>query len=333
MQKRIRIGYSTTNPIDQCSLYRSTGPLKAMERQYPEIEVYFIDQNQLNWGSLYNLDVLMLSRPVNENFLKGAKLACVMGKPLWVDFDDDLYCVPWNNGEAYYYNKESTRKIISTIVNMASHVTVSTPELKSINEPISRQISVIPNAWDFEIFSYKSEQKPINKNLITWRGSPTHDPDILCVKDGIISFAKKNPNAKFKFFGAMPWMLQEIASQIEYETVDRVQFNAVFWDHHPKLHIAPLENNRFNRAKSNISWIEGTHAGAVTIACDLPEWDRPGIAKCEPKHFGEMLDLMFNNDDLCDDSYSLSTEYIKQNLDLKKVNHQRYDVLMGLIYG
>jgi hypothetical protein len=49
--------------------------------------------------------------------------------------------------------------------------------------------------------------------------------------------------------------------------------------------MVPLHVSDFNRAKSNIGWIEAVHAGAITVAPDFQEWRRPGVINyaCKPR--------------------------------------------------
>ncbi len=68
----------------------------------------------------------------------------------------------------------------------------------------------------------------------------------------------------------------------------------------PAIMIVPLVDNDFNRAKSNIAWLEGCFAGAAVIAPDFPEFQRPGVLNySSPEQFGDVLgNAMIGNYDL-----------------------------------
>jgi hypothetical protein len=80
----------------------------------------------------------------------------------------------------------------------------------------------------------------------------------------------------------------------------------------------PLVDNEFNRAKSNIAWLEGTWAGAKTIASDLPEFNKPGVTVYKP---GELPRNNFTPDS------EISWDYISKNLTLDLINASREHIL------
>lgn len=96
----------------------------------------------------------------------------------------------------------------------------------------------------------------------------------------------------------------------------------------PSIQIVPLENIMFNYNKSNIAWIEGTYAGAVTIAPNLPEFNKPGVLTYNsPKEFKSILEGCLKGDYDLRSLYDSSYIYIKENLLLSKVNNLRKEVI------
>jgi hypothetical protein len=101
----------------------------------------------------------------------------------------------------------------------------------------------------------------------------------------------------------------------------------------PWLHIVPLANNGFNRSKSNLAWLEATAAGAVVLAPALEEWQRPGIVNYkDASDFGNKLSRLMDefNAPGCHPNVTLSRAYIRENLSLRCLNAQRWEILNEL---
>jgi hypothetical protein len=110
-----------------------------------------------------------------------------------------------------------------------------------------------------------------------------------------------------------------------------IDYFKFFNELNPNIFIYTLKDTQFNRAKSNISWIEATYAGAAVIAPSfLPEFaNMPGVIA-----YNELMDSVFEN---VKDYYKglaitndLSWKYIKENLLLSQVNNKRYQSLLEL---
>jgi len=91
----------------------------------------------------------------------------------------------------------------------------------------------------------------------------------------------------------------------------------------PEAFIFPLEDNDFNRCKSNIAWIEATLAGAACIASTLPEFHNVPTVPLSYSQYGyDTLALRIE--------FNLSRQYISEHLRLSQINHQRAQVVQML---
>jgi hypothetical protein len=120
--------------------------------------------------------------------------------------------------------------------------------------------------------------------------------------------------------GENPFFLQKYA---KIPTRDMVQYLHYIQQLRPKLFIVPLIDHQFNRAKSNISWLEATTAGAVCLATDLPEFVRPGIINfSNPRNFYNVFKKAVKDYDL-QALHAESLAFIRDNLTTEKVNELR----------
>src|ERR1035437_9869971 len=97
--------------------------------------------------------------------------------------------------------------------------------------------------------------------------------------------------------------------------------------------IVPLVDSEFNRAKSNIAWLEGTYAGAAVVARSLPEFGVPGCIHYEdPKEFSNVVRDALASSERRKSAVRKSWSHIsKAGLHLSDVNHIRQEVLNDLI--
>src|SRR5271169_1424131 len=99
---RFRLGVMTSDADNGVSLMRAMGPLSAMAREDRRLEVVLPGGAQnggrsMGWSWLAGLDALFMSAAYTRHHGNLARMAKMMGLPVWVDWDDDLCCVPIYN--------------------------------------------------------------------------------------------------------------------------------------------------------------------------------------------------------------------------------------------
>jgi hypothetical protein len=188
----------------------------------------------------------------------------------------------------------------------------------------------VPNAFNEQFCKKLKVFPPQNEKIILWRGGHSHIEDLMLHADSIIRFKKDNPDWTFCFYGLNPFFLKK---NMPYEYIpfcdDLHTYFQSIQEIQPKIQMVALTDTVFNRAKSNISWIEGTFAGAVTVApATLAEFNRPGVIPYEDLYGG--LRMAANMPDR-KEQLRISREYIGNNLLLNHVNKQREALLRDLI--
>lgn len=334
------------NAIDATSFYRGLGPLVDLQKKL-EFELNLV--KEVNWATLKPVDLLFLQRPYKDNHVKILELAQDNGVPVWIDYDDDLFSVPRSNQTHKVYGNQKHQNNIAQMLSMANVVTVSTEALKfkfvEILQMVQKaepnyeglnldpkKIIVVPNAYDEGFVKYRQflKKQPHQNKLITWRGSNTHDQDLWEFTPALKNAFSKHLDWTLNFIGEAFWMTIEELGKIpnikptnivETESVDPAQYWKMLYLTAPALIIVPLHDCPFNRAKSNIAWIEGLHAGAVTLAPNWPEWRRPGVINYDNQEdFEQKLDSFMRGEINGENLYQDGWKYLKENLTLKKVN-------------
>lgn len=347
------------NPTDATSFYRASGPLKALQKK---MNFRMERGSEVNWDTLKSHDVVFLQRPFTDIHVKIVDMAKANGKKVWVDYDDDLFNVPRSNRTYKLYGNPKNQNNIAQIIGKADNVTVSTVALLNQFSAIldlvkrgapehldqlvldGRKIVLTPNAYDVDFVAHyrKDRAKPEPNKLVTWRGSDTHDKDLMSVTQELKAVLSGNLDWTMNFIGSPFWhtieSLEEIQgikenNVLETESLDPAEYWKFLWVTAPSLMIAPLWDCPFNRAKSNIAWIEGLHAGAVTLAPNFEEWRRPGVINYDsPMDFADKMLGYLKGEFDREALYLSGWEFIMDNLTLSRVNILR-EIMLSELFG
>jgi hypothetical protein len=293
------VGAVVDSPDDATSFYRAFGPFRELRKH--GVEVVLMNRAPVTWSMMIGIDVLFVLRPRRPDHLISIENAKEYRVPVWIDYDDDFLNVPIGNPSHAYGTLEGMRAKMIRMLGLADAVTFSTRALMESMGPYTSskaRTGVLPNAWDSDLMPEKEkhELEPNAVRRVLWRGSSTHADDLSWAAPGIREASASYPGFQFVFWGYATESVQRAVS-------DGCQFNYVgpsgvvsymraLARMNPQIVIVPLQDNAFNRAKSNIAWIEATYAGAVTVAPAYEQWQKPGVRNYKPgnvESFGQTL--------------------------------------------
>jgi hypothetical protein len=322
--------YSPEGGIDTTSFFRAGGPYGLLRKQVPDLAYSFA--TQVSWNECKQVDVVLFQRPYSPVHVEMLQKFRYNRIPVMVDYDDLLTDVSPTNPAHSLYSKPEIQEALAEIPALADVITVSTSYLQSnFNHP---NVIVIPNAWDDYLFSNEQRKPTANKALrILWRGSPSHTDDLNVCADSVLRLSKEHPEYHWFFLGMTPWFARQIpASNIHCynEPQDIAEYMESIKAIAPDIMMVPLLDTPFNRAKSNIAWMEGAYAGAVVIAPSWEEWKRPGIINYGDS-FHSVLSLVTASIESYRNCPVKAWDFIQSNLKLSQVNISRYEILRTLI--
>jgi len=310
------------DPLDPDSFYRGLGPFAQLSRTHG---VRLVQSSAWHWGVVSQCDCVFMQKPWMPGHLTVAEICRDTNTPLWVDCDDHM--LAWPEHDHYFHDITRCRANINRIFALANILTVSTEALANVFGKVG---TVVPNAHNDRFWTFSEGKRD---KVISWRGGSAHDADLAPVLPAIGRAAKEFPDWRWHFFGQTHW---EIAKLIPRERCvchafnpDVLGYMMNFARTRPAIHFVALEDTPFNRCKSNIAWLEATHAGAVTLAPNFEEWRRPGIHNYrDPSDFEHQLRVLIqqNEADRRKD-VAQSRKFIRQNLLLSQVNQMRLEVL------
>lgn len=299
--------------------YYRAGPLAAM-RRYFGFRVDFVPARQIREANLSSYDLFFCHRPVTKAELNAILVAKEHGLKIVLDYDDLIWRIPVCNPAILSYTPDA-QNTTQEAVGLADLITVSTPGLaEQIRLEFGQESTVIRNAWNERGRYAKewNEPQPDKPIKVLWRGSNTHDGDLMTHKEAF----KPNARIDFHFFGSLPWyLLQAYGGHLPHfgftsPAPSFAEYMTTLRTLRPSFVVVPLEDSEFNHCKSGIAAMEAIQCGAIPMVPGyMEEFDLfPALRYTHGKLggvFEEALELidpthLFNR---CRDSLSDNTLY------------------------
>jgi len=196
-------------------------------------------------------------------------------KPILVDIDDMVaHTRPHNPGYMSFYPGSSYIPLNKHLATLVDGITVSTEYLKKFYKNDNKNISVCPNSLDLRWRDKYADVKPAFKKKkdeirIGWAGSAAHWENLKQIEKPLYEIMKKYPNVTFHYTGLYGDLFKWRKMKDRIKTVGFVDLKE--WPKKLKsmgfdIALAPLADNNFNRAKSNLRVLEYWAAGYPVIA-------------------------------------------------------------------
>lgn len=218
-------------------------------------------------------EILVFQRQLADPVLEFLYAQKAMGKKIVYELDDDFWHLPVKNPAYRYYQAEGLARV-NRFIRAADLVTVSTAPLKRVIDGMHDNVVVMANAVDPDLIdtivaSHRPEPPRHQETVrIGWSGSCFHEGDLDCAIDALIAIAQR-PDVRLVFFGWVPERIKREVSPDRLETHPFVPTNNYY---HAlaalrlDIGLAPLFDNRFNAAKSNLKYLEYSMFNVPTVA-------------------------------------------------------------------
>jgi hypothetical protein len=288
---------------------------------------------QLAWDVITRYDLIFMHRPCRRDDLIVMQIAKNANIPVWADYDDWLFHLPEWNPHKGAYNNPNMQSLIAHLTATADVISVTTGALQKALSKINDNVIIVPNAYPSVMLPWRANEPGPRKITYVWRGTATHDGDLLSVKEGL-----KSLHDTLHVCGDLPYAIKSEMDESQYKLIPH-QDVLIYWQSiyqmAPKFMVFPLHDCFFNRCKSNIAWIEATHAGALTIAPDLPEWRQPGVISFKPGDNDSFMNAIQIANDLKEDDrkdhVAKAFTYIKETYDITVINEIRRKLCSALL--
>jgi hypothetical protein len=138
---------------------------------------------------------------------------------------------------------------------------------------------------------------------------------------------------QYLFFGEVPGMRLKVAKDAMILPFGQMwQYFNTLRLNNPEWLAVPLNDNAFNKAKSDLAFLEGTWIGGAAIIAPewLPEFYHDGVLHYGEKALSYLIKGIKNNKYKSFAYYNEAVQYIKNNRLLSKVNEVRQSELILL---
>lgn len=226
-----------------------------------ELEAYVREADVIVFGSVQTLPALSTIYSIRDAF---------PDKVIVCETDDDVTDAPAYNPASTSY-RPGSEVLALTLQQMrdSDAVIVSTPYLKEVYSEFSDTIHVAQNSIDSQYWA-KAQKKNNGGISIGWIGGASHDEDLRLLLPVMDIVDKECPEAKWKIVHGVPQFMRGRKNVEAVDVWSRI-------DRYPKflssmgftIGVAPLVDNKFNRAKSNLRWLEYSAVGVPTVASNV----------------------------------------------------------------
>lgn len=193
-------------------------------------------------------------------------------KPFFTEIDDNVFAVGKHHQAFESYNPGSEAELITKHqIENSTGLIVSTENLRTVMEDYNPNVWVIPNAIDFEVWDNLKDKKRTSKKIrIGWAGGGSHITDLEMIVPTVKNILQKFKNVEFCFLGGViPELknLDRVEAHYKWYPIDK--YPQALKDLNLDIAIAPLKDSLFNRAKSNLRWLEYSALMIPTVCSNV----------------------------------------------------------------
>ncbi|KEF31683.1 O-antigen biosynthesis protein [Marinobacter nitratireducens] len=267
-QKLVGLPTILAHPADQwgCGHYRMIQPINSMREQAVAGGMVSFDWLSVPEMVRLDPDVLVYQRQITDQAVEHMQYAKrILKKPTVYELDDYLPNLPIKSA----YRENMPKDILKSLRRSLKHVdrfVVSTEPLAEAFSGIHPDIQVIENClpicWWSDLTSLRHQSE---KPRVGWAGGMGHTGDLELVEAVVKELADE---VDWVFFGMCPDGLRRFVKEV-HEGIEISQYPRKLASLNLDLAIAPLEDNLFNRCKSNLRLLEYGACGFPVVCSDV----------------------------------------------------------------
>lgn len=350
---------------DGCGYYRVQMIAKYLNKipdVFAKISTVYSNE-EIKWA-----DIVVLQKQSNPKALGFIEYAKALGKKVVTEVDDDYFNIPlWNPAHKTYLGKE--QDLIDFYLK-SDAITVTTDHLANQLSGYSKTYA-LPNSLDYnnlsrfesmseeELWKYTKfldcDQKRLtkeyvleflkDKTVIGWGGSPTHLKDLEQATPALLKLCAENKNVVIMMIGCTTQMILEAMVSKHSNQLILVEPIPIFgytqalrslpWD----IGICPIEDNIFNRSKSNLKFLEFTSNGFACVCSNVENYAKTvqnGVTGLLVDNTTDSwyaaLNLLVENKELRFNIADKGEAFVRENYDIEKnvkLWHQAYTEILS----
>lgn len=271
------------NIIPQCTRYRVLNKAEQLRKHGFAVKVVNLSDFQLSMAQNAS-HIIIYRSPISPELLRLCHLAKDYGKPVFFDIDDLVFDTVYTDQLSYTQglnpvekgNYDAGVRNYGYMLENCDGAITSTNQLQEELKKYQSTVLLNRNLASDELISISSQflkdysQVSDVVKIGYFSGSISHNENFELIKPAIKQLLKKYSNVQLHIVGILdiPKDMKPFGNQI-------VTHDYVDWDKLPALisevdiNLAPLVDSIFNRAKSEIKWIEAALVKVPTVASKI----------------------------------------------------------------
>ena len=271
------------NIIPQCTRYRVLNKAEQLRKHGFAVKVVNLSDFQLSMAQNAS-HIIIYRSPISPELLRLCHLAKEYGKPVFFDIDDLVFDTVYTDQLSYTQGLNSVEKgnydagvrNYGYMLENCDGAITSTNQLQEELKKYQSTVLLNRNLASDELISISSQflkdysQVSDVVKIGYFSGSISHNENFELIKPAIKQLLKKYSNVQLHIVGIL-----DIPKDMKLFENQIVTHDYVDWDKLPALisevdiNLAPLVDSIFNRAKSEIKWIEAALVKVPTVASKI----------------------------------------------------------------
>ena len=271
------------NIIPQCTRYRVLNKAEQLRKNGFAVKVVNLSDFQLSMAQNAS-HIIIYRSPISPELLRLCHLAKEYGKPVFFDIDDLVFDTVYTDQLSYTQGLDPVEKgnydagvrNYGYMLENCDGAITSTNQLQEELKKYQSKVLLNRNLASDELIAISSQfikdysQVSDIVKIGYFSGSISHNENFELIKPAIKQLLTKYSNVQLHIVGILdiPQDMKPFENQI-------VTHDYVDWDKLPALisevdiNLAPLVDSIFNRAKSEIKWIEAALVKVPTVASKI----------------------------------------------------------------
>lgn len=271
------------NIIPQCTRYRVLNKAEQLRKNGFEVRVVNASAFDLSMAQ-YASQIIIYRAPISPLLLRLCQLAKEYGKPVYFDIDDLVFDTVYTDQLSYTQglspvdkgHYDASVRNYGLMLEHCDAAITSTLQLQTELLKYKDKVLLNRNLASDELIEISRQsmkdysQQDTKIKIGYFSGSISHNENFELVKPAIKELLSEHHNLELHIVGHL-----DIPEDMKIFQKQIVVHNYVNWDALPSLisrvdiNLAPLVDSIFNRAKSEIKWMEAALVKVPTVASNM----------------------------------------------------------------
>jgi len=270
-----------------------------------EIASEFFDESKIK-----NTDLVVIQRDFPRHtkfFLDLISSAKELGKPVVLDLDDDFLNLPANHPDRLSGVFTDSLPSLLYAITAVDAVTVTTQALYDLVSELTKAVYLLPNYLDDAIWKFKPlpQGKQDETVKLIYIAGQSHYPDLELIEPALLNISNKyGSKVEFIFYGVEHPILKLLnnAVHIPSKTYEYKSFAEDVNYLDAAIGIAPLVDNQFNDAKSELKFFEYSAIGLAGVFSNVAAYNQAveggvtGLLSASQDDWEKNLSLLIDNE-------------------------------------